>query len=88
MDKEKDFREMAEKMTAQLSLDEKIMLLSTHQHSVERLGIGEFFIGHEVARGFVGRDKEHFSTVFPQPIGLAGTFDRRLMNELGEIAGN
>ena len=37
MDKEKDFREMAEKMTAQLSLDEKIMLLSTHQHSVERL---------------------------------------------------
>lgn len=88
MNKEKDFRKMAEEMTAQLSLDEKIMLLSTHQHSVERLGIGEFFIGHEIARGFVGRDNKHFSTVFPQPIGLAGTFDRKLMNKLGEIAGN
>ncbi|MCM1008567.1 MAG: hypothetical protein NC485_11705 [Ruminococcus flavefaciens] len=25
-------------MTSQLSIDEKIMLLSTHQHGVERLG--------------------------------------------------
>lgn len=79
---------MAEEMTFQFSIDEKIMLLSTHQHGVEQFGIGEFFIDHEIARGFVGRDNEHFSAIFPQPIGLAGTFDRKLMKELGEIAGN
>lgn len=71
-----------------LSLDEKLSLLCTHQRPIESIGLGEFFIGTEVARGFVSRRPEYYSTVFPQPIGLAGTFDKDLMAELGEIAGN
>lgn len=78
----------AAELCKKLTLDEKLSLLCTHQQPIESIGLGEFFIGTEVARGFVGRKPEHYSTVFPQPIGLAGTFDKELMAELGEIAGN
>ncbi|MBR1764713.1 MAG: glycoside hydrolase family 3 C-terminal domain-containing protein [Ruminococcus sp.] len=74
-------------LTAELTLEEKLGLLSTHQNAVPRLGIPEFFIGTEVARGFVGRSPDKPSTVFPQPTGLAATFDKELMTLLGEIAG-
>ena len=70
-----------------LTLEEKIYMLSTHQMPVERLGIGEWYIGQEIARGYVGREPETVSTVFPQPIGVASTFDPALMLQLGEIAG-
>ena len=71
-----------------LTLDEKVHMLSTHQYAVPRLGIGEWFVGCEVARGFVSKNPEEISTVFPQPIGLASTFDPELMERLGEIAGD
>lgn len=83
----KEFLARAKELCAALSEDEKLGLLSTHHHAVERLGLGEFFIGTEVARGYVGREPEKVSTVFPQPVGLAATFDRELMRSLGEIAG-
>ena len=82
------FTQLTNELLSKLTLDEKLSLLSTHHHAIPRLGMGEFFIGTEVARGFVGRDDEHYSTVFPQPIGLAASFDKELMAELGEIAGN
>ncbi len=84
---EKSCREKAERMVAEMTPDEKLGLLSTHHNAVERLGMGEFYIGTEVARGFVGREPEKYSTVFPQPTGLAATFDRELLRELGKIAG-
>lgn len=80
-------RERAAELTAQLTPEEKLGLLTTHQHAVERLGLEEFYIGTEVARGFVGRAESDYSTVFPQPVGLAATFDRDLLYRLGEIAG-
>lgn len=75
-------------LLSRLTLDEKVHMLSTHQHAVPRLGIGEWYVGCEVARGFVSKDPHEPSTVFPQPIGLASTFDSELMHTLGEIAGN
>ena len=77
----------ARELVSELTEEEKLGLLTTHHEAVERLGLGEFFIGTEVARGYVGREKEKVSTVFPQPVGLAATFDRELMYKLGEIAG-
>ena len=84
---EESCREKAVRMVAEMTADEKLGLLSTHHNAVERLGMGDFHIGTEVARGYVGRDPEKYSTVFPQPIGLAATFDRELLEELGRIAG-
>ena len=50
-----DMRERARQLVSQMTADEKLGLLSTHQLSIERLGLGEFYIGTEVARGYVGR---------------------------------
>ncbi|MDO4864621.1 MAG: glycoside hydrolase family 3 C-terminal domain-containing protein, partial [Ruminococcus sp.] len=88
MKKRDPLRARAEELTEQLTLEEKLGLLTTHHKSVERLGLGEFRIGTEIARGYVGRSDDKPSTVLPQPIGLAGTFDRELMHSLGDIAGD
>ncbi|MCL2036502.1 MAG: glycoside hydrolase family 3 C-terminal domain-containing protein [Oscillospiraceae bacterium] len=74
-------------LVSQLSLDEKIGLLPSAQQAIERLGIAECRFGTEVARGYVSRTPGEISTVFPQPIGLAATFDPDLMYKLGEICG-
>ena len=85
--KKDKFIEEAERIVSRLTEEEKLGLLSTHHSPVKRLGLEEFYVGTEVARGYVGREPERISTVFPQPTGLAATFDRELMKELGRIAG-
>ncbi len=77
-------RERAKALCDELTLYEKISLISTHQLPIPRLGIGEWFVGHEVARGYVNREQDRPTTVFPQPIGLAATFDSDLMLEIGK----
>ncbi len=74
-------------LVSRLTLDEKISMLTTWQKAVPRLGIDDWHIGAEVARGYVSRNPEKPTTVFPEPIGLAATFDPELMEKLGEIAG-
>lgn len=85
---DKEFYERAKELIGKFTLEEKLMLLTTHHNAVERLSVPEFYIGTEVARGYVRRSKDKISTVLPQPEGLAATFDRELMQTLGEIAGN
>ncbi len=74
-------------LLGRLTLEEKIGFLSTHNLPVERLGIGEWYVGHEVARGLVNREDDKPSTVFPQPIGMAASFDTEMMYKIGETAG-
>lgn len=74
-------------LLAELTLEEKLTLLSTRQGAIERLGVGKNRIGAEVARGFVGRNPDEVSTVFPEPFGLAATFDPAIMRTMGEITG-
>ncbi len=82
-----DLETRVKDLVSRLTLDEKINMLSTWQKGVERLGINDWHIGAEVARGYVSRRPEITTTVFPQPIGMAGMFDPELMEKLGEIAG-
>ena len=81
------FEKRAAEIVSKLETEEKLGLLSTHHFKIGRMGMEEFCIGTEVARGYVGREPEKVSTVFPQPIGLASTFDRELLEKLGRIAG-
>ena len=74
-------------LISQLTTEEKCGLLATHQAEIPRLGIKEWFVGTEVARGYVSHEEEQPSTVFPQPIGMSSMFDPELMYKLGEIAG-
>ncbi|MBQ8624144.1 MAG: glycoside hydrolase family 3 C-terminal domain-containing protein [Oscillospiraceae bacterium] len=82
----KEFEQRTKELVSKLTLDEKISMLTGGHMPVERLGMKEYHIGAEVARGFVGRSADRVSTVFPQPVGLASTFDKDLMYSLGEIA--
>lgn len=82
------YKERVTDLLSRLTLDEKIHMLSTHHQAVDRLGIKEWFIGTECARGYVTHDNDRPSTVFPQPIGMASMFDPELMEKIGEIAGN
>ncbi|MDE5991892.1 MAG: beta-glucosidase, partial [Oscillospiraceae bacterium] len=81
-------KERVSDLLSKLTPEEKMSMLSCHMPAVPRLGIGEWYVGTEVARGYVGRDTGELSTVFPQPIGMASMFDPELMYELGVIAGN
>lgn len=75
-------------LLSRLTIDEKANMLSSHMAAVPRLGIKEWYVGTEAARGYVGRTDEEISTVLPQPIGMASMFDPELMYKLGEITGN
>lgn len=88
MNKNREFelRQRTKELVSKLTLVEKLSMLTTGHVAVERLGLNEYHIGAEVARGYVGRSKDRVSTVFPQPVGLASTFDKDVMSSLGEIA--
>ena len=84
------FDERTAALLDELTLDEKLSLLTTHMHAVPRLGIKELWIGAEVARGLVCRDNKNGelpTTVFPEPFGLAATFDTDVMRRMGEVTG-
>lgn len=87
-DKSLTIGERIKDLLERLTDDEKIDMLSSCQKGVERLGISTWHIGCEAARGFVSKDPEEISTVFPQPIGMASTFDKELMRKIGEVAGD
>ncbi len=78
--------ERADDLISRLTLDEKIGFLSTHNLPVERLGIGEWYVGCEIARGLVNRSEDKPSTVFPQPMGMSVSFDSGMMLEIGRTA--
>ncbi|MCR4580660.1 MAG: hypothetical protein K5681_09980 [Treponema sp.] len=80
-DPTKPIEERINSLIKELTVDEKIGLLTGHQAPIERLGIKERFIGTEFARGWSSHEETQFCTVFPQTIGMSSTFDKELINK-------
>ncbi|WP_066464937.1 glycoside hydrolase family 3 C-terminal domain-containing protein [Sanguibacter suarezii] len=75
------FAHRARALVAQLSLAEKLALVHQVSPGVERLGIKAFRTGTEALHGvsWLGT-----ATVFPQPVGLAATWDTDLVQRVGD----
>ncbi|WP_395243941.1 glycoside hydrolase family 3 C-terminal domain-containing protein [Agromyces sp. MMS24-K17] len=75
--------ERARDLLDRLTRDERIAMLHQAAPAIERLGIGEFRTGCEVLHGVAWLGT---ATVFPQPVGLAATWDADLLRRVAEVA--
>ncbi|GFR36724.1 glucan 1,4-alpha-glucosidase [Insulibacter thermoxylanivorax] len=71
-------------LVSRLTRDEKINLMCQYQDEVSRLGIPKYKHGTEAAHGVAWLGE---ATTFPQPIGLACTWDKDLLHRIGEVIG-
>ncbi|MFD1147544.1 glycoside hydrolase family 3 protein [Saccharothrix hoggarensis] len=71
-------------LLGRLTVDEKLSLLHQYQPAIPRLGIGAFKTGTEALHGVAWLGE---STVFPQALGLANTWNRDLVERVGAVTG-
>lgn len=69
-------QQRAESIVGEMTLDEKVSLMRYESPAIPRLGIKQYNWWNEALHG-VGR--AGLATVFPQPIGMAASFDDRLL---------
>lgn len=76
------FRERAEKLTAQMTLEEKVSQTVYNAPAIERLGIPAYNWWNEALHGVA---RAGTATVFPQAIGLAASFDEKMIEKVAAI---
>lgn len=86
--------ERIEYLLGELTLEEKFSSLGTGNPAIPRLGIPKFGVGGEGAHGVQARHDQRYdqgetcyTTVFPNPIGMSATWDRKLIREAGKVVG-
>ena len=77
--KSDEARKRAKELVAQMTLGEKMSQMLNESPAIERLGIPAYNWWNE---GLHGVGRSGLSTVFPQPIGLAASFDTDLMKQV------
>lgn len=75
--------ERARDLLDRLDPSERIALLHQAAPAIPRLGIGPFRTGCEALHGVAWLGE---ATVFPQPVGLAASWDPDLIRRVGEVA--
>ena len=73
--------ERADDLVKRLTLEEKVLLMQDASAAIARLGIKEYNWWNEALHG-VGRSG--LATVYPQPIGMAASFDQEALFHLFE----
>lgn len=76
--------ERARDLLQRLTPDEKVAFLHQRVPAVPRLGLAEFRTGTEALHGVAWLGT---ATTFPQPVGLAATWDLDLVTQVGEAVG-
>ena len=80
-DIEKKMRKRAKEVISKLTLEEKISQLLHEASGIDRLGIKPYNWWSEALHGVARCGR---ATVFPEPIGIAATFDEDLMRRIGD----
>ena len=76
------FKEQAEKLVDQMTIEEAGSQLRYNSPAIERLGIPAYNWWNE---GLHGLARSGTATVFPQAIGLAAMFDRDILKRIAEV---
>jgi beta-glucosidase len=71
--------ERAKDLISRLTLEEKALLMQDQSPAIPRLGIKKFNWWSEALHGFANNDSV---TVFPEPIGMAASFDDALVYKI------
>lgn len=79
-----DHAATAASLLSELTLPEKVTLLHQYAPAVDRLGLRPFRTGTECLHGLAGTG---LATVFPQPVGLASTWDPEFLARVGRAVG-
>jgi len=69
-------------LLARLSVEEKIALMMDESPGVPRLGVAPYKWWNECLHGVARAGR---ATVFPQAIGLAATFNAKLLRQIGQV---
>ncbi|MBR5420050.1 MAG: glycoside hydrolase family 3 C-terminal domain-containing protein, partial [Lachnospiraceae bacterium] len=90
----REHRKQARAAVEKLSFEEKLIAFAGTAKEMEALGLPRFWIGGEAAHGIQARNdqvgelgKPAYTTVFPNPIGMAASWDKELMHDIGEVTG-
>ena len=76
-------RENAERLVAQMTVEEAASQLSYGSPAIERLGVPAYNWWNEALHGVA---RAGTATSYPQAIGLGATFDPALIEELGDVS--
>jgi beta-glucosidase len=71
-------------LVAGMTLEEKAAQMNNHAPAVPRLGVPEYDYWSE---GLHGIARSGYSTLFPQAIGMAATWDVNLQHQIGDVVG-
>ncbi|CUH94386.1 hypothetical protein P22_0452 [Propionispora sp. 2/2-37] len=77
-----DFEARAKALVAQMTLEEKVSQMVYNSPAIPRLGIPAYNWWNEALHGVA---RAGVATMFPQAIGLAATFDKRLLQQVADI---
>ena len=78
----KQTKEYAKKLVAQMTVEEKMSQMLYESPAIERLNIPAYNWWNEALHGVA---RAGVATVFPQSIGLAATFDPKLVGQIGDV---
>ena len=78
-DRAQQSRQRAEALVARMTLEQKASLMRYESQPIEELGIPAYNWWNEALHGVARNGK---ATVFPQPIGMAASFDEPLLYEV------
>ncbi|HEY0686906.1 MAG TPA: glycoside hydrolase family 3 C-terminal domain-containing protein [Steroidobacter sp.] len=81
-DLNKSFEERAADLVSHMTLEEKIAQLGNNAPAIPRLGVPAYEWWNEALHGVA---RAGAATVFPQAIGLAASFDEKMMYEIATV---
>src|SRR5688572_33454024 len=69
-------------LVSRMTLEEKVLQMQNATPAIERLGIPEYEWWNEALHGVA---RSGIATVFPQAIGLAATFNDKLVRQVADV---